>query len=82
VRGGGLEPFAILPTFMEGFEDMVQVRFGQPVEVGHHGVEFVDEIVLLVARQGPALNAYGGGPLLEAPILGGESACNLNDALP
>ncbi len=61
---------------------MDELRFFQAVEAGGDGVEFVDHVVFLVRREGPAIDPDGPGPGGETVVRASETPGELDDAPP
>ena len=55
----------MVPALVEGLEDVDEVPFGEAVEVGNDGVEFVDPVLLFVRRERTA----GDADLLRPDLL-------------
>ena len=43
-----IEALAVVPTFVEGLENMNDLGFAQAVQMGNHRVEFVGHVFLFV----------------------------------
>ena len=78
----GPQSLLVVPTLVERLEDVDELRLGEAVEVGRHGVEFPDVILLLIRVDGTVRNAELSGPIGEAFVLRCEPSGKGDDAIP
>ena len=77
-----VEALLVVPTFVEGLEDMNELGLAQAVEMGDHGVELVDHVLLLIGRKRTALDAYCFRPVDKPLVRAGKPPPDFHSALP
>ena len=71
----------MVPSLMEGLEDVDELSLVEAVEVGHDGVEFPDVFLALVRIKGAASDADPLSPFGETVVRGREPRSKRNYAV-
>src|SRR5579875_1323580 len=78
----GFQTIGVIPAFVESFEDVRELRFGEAVEMRDDGVELVDHVLLFIFRKRPAFDADRFGPLAVPLVRAREPAGKRDRSLP
>ena len=78
----GPQGLLVVPSLVEGLEDVDELSLVEAVEAGHHGVELPDMVLLLLRLQGATPDAETFGPVGEAVVRCREPPGERDDAIP
>ncbi len=78
----GPQGLLVVPSLVEGLEDVDELSLVEAVEASYHRVEFPDVFLALVRLEGTALDAETFGPVGEAVVRRGEPPGERDDAIP